>query len=57
MTSAKKSAQQVLDRLPDDAAWDDIMYAFYVRQKIERSQRAVADDRTIPHAEVLSSLE
>jgi hypothetical protein len=52
MASAKKSAQQLLDRLPDDAGWDDIMYELYVKQKIERGQRAAADGNTVPHAEV-----
>jgi predicted transcriptional regulator len=52
MASAKKSAQQLLERLPDDADWDDIMYELYVKQKIERGQRAAADGRTVAHAEV-----
>jgi hypothetical protein len=54
MISAKKSAQQLLDHLPDDAGWDDIMYALYVRQKVERGQQAVVEGHTIPHAEVRS---
>ncbi|HET6619791.1 MAG TPA: hypothetical protein VFG64_07605 [Dongiaceae bacterium] len=52
MASAKKSAQQLLERLPDDADWDDIMYEIYVKQKIERGQWAAADGRTVAHAEV-----
>lgn len=52
MASAKKSAQQLLERLPDDAGWDDIMYELYVKQKIERGQEAAADGGTVPHAEV-----
>jgi len=52
MASAKKSAQQLLDRLPDDVGWDDIMYELYVKQKIERGQQAAAEGHTLPHAEV-----
>ncbi len=52
MASAKQSAQELLNRLPDDAGWDDIMYEIYVKQKIERGQQAVAEGRTVPHAEV-----
>ena len=52
MASAKKSAQQLLDRLPDDADWDEIMYELYVKQKIERGQKAAAEGRTLPHGEV-----
>jgi len=50
--SAKKSAQQILDRLPEDADWDQIMYEFYVKQKIERAEAAVAEGRVVPHEEV-----
>jgi hypothetical protein len=52
MESAKKSAQQLLDCLPEDAGWDDIMYALYVMRKVERSRQAVAEGRTVAHAEV-----
>ena len=52
MASAKKSAQQLLDRLPDDVEWDDIMYELYIKQKIERGQQAAAEGRTEPHADV-----
>jgi predicted transcriptional regulator len=51
MATAKKSAQQLLDRLPEDAGWDEIMYELYVRQKIERGKQAVADGRTVSHNE------
>jgi predicted transcriptional regulator len=51
MATAKKSAQQLLDRLPEDAGWDEIMYELYVRQKIERGKQAAADGRTVSHNE------
>jgi predicted transcriptional regulator len=33
--SIKEAARQLIDTLPDDATWDDLMYAIYVRQTIE----------------------
>jgi hypothetical protein len=54
--SAKISAQQILDRLPEDADWDQIMYELYVKQKIERSQAAVAAGRVVPHVDVRREL-
>lgn len=51
MATAKKSAQQLLDLLPEDAGWDEIMYELYVRQKIERGRQAAADGRTLSHGE------
>ncbi len=52
MASAKESAQQILDQLPDQATWDEIMYELYVRQKIEAGMKAAEEGRTIPHEEM-----
>jgi predicted transcriptional regulator len=54
--SAKKSAQETLDRLPEDADWDRIMYELYVKQKIELGLKAVAEGRVISHEEVKRQL-
>jgi len=37
--SAKEAARQIIENLPDDVTLDDIMYAIYVRRKIERGLR------------------
>ena len=39
--SGKDAARQVIDALPDDASLDDIMYAMYVRTKIEHGLRDI----------------
>lgn len=52
MPSAKESARQAIDHLPDQASWEDIMYELYVKQKIEAGLKAVAEGRTIPHEEM-----
>lgn len=31
----KQSARQLVEQLPDNATWDDLMYEIYVRQAIE----------------------
>ncbi len=31
----KEAARQLVDSLPDDATWNDLRYAIYVRQTIE----------------------
>jgi hypothetical protein len=33
MNIAKEEAKKLIDKLPDQATWDDIMYEFYVRKK------------------------
>jgi predicted transcriptional regulator len=52
MQTAKESARKLIDRLPDQATWEDIMYELYVKQKIEAGLKAVEEGRTIPHEEM-----
>lgn len=37
MTEAtvKQEARRIIEDLPDDATWDDVMYRIYVRQAVE----------------------
>jgi predicted transcriptional regulator len=49
MSTAKETARQVIDRLPDQATWDDILYELYVKQKIEAGLAAAAKGKTVAH--------
>ena len=31
----KEKARRLVDALPDDSTWDDLMYEIYVRQAVE----------------------
>jgi len=31
----KEKARSLIDKLPEDSTWDDLMYEIYVRQAIE----------------------
>ena len=42
----KKKAHQLLDKLPDSATWEDLMYQIYVRQTIEAGIKDSDDGRT-----------
>ena len=33
--NVKEEARRLIERLPDDATWDDLMHEIYVRQAIE----------------------
>ncbi len=52
MATPKETAKQLIDHMPDEASWDDIMYELYVKQKIEAGLKAVEEGRTIPHEEM-----
>lgn len=33
--NVKDEARRLIERLPDDATWDDLMHEIYVRQTVE----------------------
>lgn len=54
--SAKAHAREIIDRLPETASWDDVMYEFYVREAIDAGLAEVTAGRTIPHERVRARL-
>lgn len=48
----KDNARQLLDNLPEDATWEDLMYEIYVRQAIEAGIEDSVDGRMVEVAEV-----
>ena len=49
MSIVKDEAKKLIDKLPDDATWDDIMYEFYVKKKIAVSLKAADEGRVVSH--------
>jgi hypothetical protein len=49
MSTAKEEARELLDRIPDNATWDDIMYQFYVEKKVEKALQEVETGNVLPH--------
>ena len=52
MQIAKEEAKKLIDKLPEHATWDDIMYEFYVRKKLETALKAAKEGRVVSHEEV-----
>ncbi len=52
MSNIKEAARKLIDQLPDQATWDDLIYKFYVTQKIEAGLQAVKEGRTISQEEI-----
>ena len=50
--SIKQEAYKILDKLPDKATWDDLMYQIYVRQTIEAGIKDSEEGRTVDVKEV-----
>lgn len=51
-TTVKEAARKLIEELPDEATWDDLMYEIYVVQKIEEGMRAADEGRVLSHEEV-----
>lgn len=52
MATIEEEARQLVERLPEDVTWKDLMYEIYVRQKLEAGRKDVAEGRVVPHEEV-----
>lgn len=48
----KSRAHQLIDALPDEATWDDVMYTVYVRQCVESGLKDVEAGRIVSVEEV-----
>lgn len=56
MSSVKDAARAIVDKLPEQATWDDLMYELYVKQRIEAGLKAADEGRTVPHEEIKARL-
>ena len=48
----REEAHRLVDQLPDEATWDDLLYYIYVHQTIEAGREDCRAGRLIPVAEV-----
>jgi len=51
-TNVKQEARRLVDNLPENATWDDLMYEIYVRQAIEAGLVDSEAGRTLDVKEV-----
>ena len=52
MGTVREDAKKLLESLPDEASWDDIMYEMYVRKKIDQGIIDANEGKLISHEEV-----
>lgn len=57
MSSVKQAARTIVDNLPEQATWDDLMYELYVKQKIDAGLIAADEGRTVPHDQIKARLQ
>ena len=49
MSAVKEEAKKLIDALPDQATWDDIMYELYVKQKLQKAVDEAAAGKVVSH--------
>ncbi len=47
ISSIKEEAYKILDNLPEESTWDDLMHQIYVRQAIEAGIKDSKEGRTV----------
>ncbi|WP_151704836.1 hypothetical protein [Nitrincola alkalilacustris] len=55
--TAKQEALDAIQRLPDNANTEEIMYRLYVLENIRRGQQDAAEGKTQPAEEVLKEIQ
>jgi predicted transcriptional regulator len=55
-STIKTDARRLVEQLPDDATWEDLMYHVYVRQAIEAGLTDAQEGRTMSVADVRKRL-
>jgi hypothetical protein len=46
--SVKEEARRLVERLPDDATWEDLQYQIYFRQAVEAGLKDSREGRVLP---------
>ncbi len=52
ITSLRDEAHRLVDQLPDDATWEDLLYQIYARQSIETGLADCEAGRVVSSDEV-----
>jgi predicted transcriptional regulator len=52
----KREAQRLVEKLPENASWDDLMYEVYVRQAVESGIADADAGRVVSHDEAMARL-
>ena len=57
MGKLKEEAKDLIDKLPENATLDDLMYELYVNQKIQNGLDAIEKGEVFTHEEVKKRFE
>lgn len=55
MTAVKEAARVLVEQLPENATWDDLLYAVEFRLAVERGRAEAREGRSVSNDEVRAS--
>ncbi|NLD26663.1 MAG: hypothetical protein GX661_04805 [Acholeplasmataceae bacterium] len=56
MSILKDEAKRIIEDLPENATWDDLMYQLYVKKRVETGLKEIENGQTMTHEEVKKRL-
>ncbi|HZH88528.1 MAG TPA: hypothetical protein VFD78_05050 [Chitinophagaceae bacterium] len=56
MSGLKEEAKKIIEDLPENATWDDLMYQLYVKKRVETGIKEIENGETFSHEEVKKRL-
>ena len=56
MSVLKDEAKKIIEDLPENATWDDLMYQLYVKKRVETGIKEIENGETFSHEEVKNRL-
>jgi len=56
MSFLKDEARKIIENLPENATWDDLMYQLYVKKRVETGVKEIENGEIISHEEVKKRL-
>ncbi|HEV2492346.1 MAG TPA: hypothetical protein VG204_04665 [Terriglobia bacterium] len=49
MSVIKEAAKRLIEALPENATWDDVMYEFYVKKKLAQALKEADQGDVVSH--------
>jgi hypothetical protein len=56
MPTAKEEIKNLVDAMPDDLTWDEVVYRLYVRKRVQRGVASLDQGKGIPHEQVMREM-
>ncbi len=56
MKLIKDEAKKIIDNMPENPTWEDLIYHFYVKKRVEYGLREIKDGEVFSHEEVKKRL-